>query len=175
MNSNILAFLLCFSLFHCQTAPCPIGSCSTSEEDEHGQLREVNCAVHLLSQLSPTSTDNFDFPLGHRVLCYMYDRYVAKHFDQVSQDSSSTQHHAEIGLNVTCKWVQSKENRPCSCTLSDIRKMCDAYRSHMLLNDFNEYVKCNEQTTSLPPNSPLRKVVHGKDGLGAAANATCVL
>ena len=148
MNYKLLAFLLSCSLFCCQASPIKRRT-DDSLEEEQRRLREVNCALHLTTALEPT----YNFPLSHKILCYMYDQYI-KYTDQVSKngplpnDYGVKQHLTWRSLNSTCHWVQLKENdSPPGCSLHEIREACAAYPSSVyvhahiqeLKKDFNEH------------------------------------
>ena len=164
MNYKFLALLSC-SLFYCQASPIKRRT-GDSLEEEQRRLREVNCALHLTTALE-LDEPTYNFPLGHKILCYMYDQYI-KYTDQVLKngplpnDYGVKQHLTWRSLNSTCHWVQLKENdSPPGCSLHEIREACAAYRSSVyvrariseLRNDFNEHWRTSPNINNTPkPN-----------------------
>ena len=175
MSCKILAFLLTYSLLHCQASP--ITRAVNALEDERGLLGEASCALHFLT--ARNCTTNYNFPLGHKILCYMYDKYVDEYSNQDPQNT------AQISLNVTCKWVQFRESQSSGCSLSEIREMCAVYRLHQLcdhereiLADFNSHVKARQASIGVispPADSELKQAISEHSNVPAVTQIACDL
>ena len=174
----MLAFLLTYSLLQCQASPIP--RAVNTLEDERGLLGEASCALHFLySSTARSCTTNYNFPLGHKILCYMYDKYVVEYSNQDPQNG------AQISLNVTCKWVQFKESQSSGCSLPEIREMCATYRLHQLcdhereiLADFNSHVKARQESIGVispPADSELKQALSEHSNVPIATQIACDL
>ena len=176
MSCKILAFLLTYSLLQCQASPIT-RAVNTLQEVERGLLGEANCALHFLTARS--CTRKYNFPLGHKTLCYMYDKYVVEYSNQDPQNT------AQISLKVTCEWVQFKESQSSGCSLPEIREMCAAYKLHQLcdhepeiLGDFNPHFKARQASIgviSIPADSELKQALSEHSNVPTATRAACRL
>ena len=128
-------------------------------------LGKVNCALHVVTEMELEHAEhqdinteaNYSFPLGHKVLCYIFDQYteyteqlltIPQNDSQQILDYETSQNLTLKSLDSTCEWVQLKEDiSPPNCTLSEIGDACAEYRLYehkvMMINEFGQYIRKN--------------------------------
>ena len=122
---------------------------------------KVNCALHVVNEMErDRAVDhdinihaNYSFPLGHKVLCYVFDQYneftelpqtIAQSNCQPINGYKTNQTLILESLEPTCEWVRLNEDisQP-NCTLTEIKEACTEYRVYehkmMIATEFAQY------------------------------------
>ena len=151
--NKLLAFLLGLVLL-CTASPIK----REANPENCSPAAKVNCAVHVVNKLEQDRHNvsmraNYNFSLGHKVLCYVFDQYnehteqppnIAQSSCQQIKGYQTNQTLIWKSLQTTCKWVQLNDTQ-LNCTLAEIKETCAEYRQYevalMMHNEFGPYFR----------------------------------